>query len=588
MTPGGWMPLRTLRTTFKARRIYPQNSPCLEVIRNASTKALPPMIAQREDGLEKPIREDDLFQHTRFRWLTNDSQECARRYLRFNVHALIDAAIDASGQSASSCTRIFKYPDGLNNKVFILTLDNGSEVLARLSTPNAGPAFYTNASEVATRGFLRSILNIPVPKICSYALDAANPVGAEFILEERAHGTPLDSLWSEWDVDARKSVLDEIVDIETKLTSVSFQKHGCIYYKKHLKEKGIPAYDLGIGASQGFDNEVDTGLQEEFALGPLTEARLWADERENMDLDRGPYSNPLHYVGKLGLNELLWAEAHAKPQINPYRSLDLSVAPPVSPVEYISLLDRFCQLALHLPLPDQQKTLSHPSLTLDKIFIDPETRKVTSIIGWQSASVSEGLFQHPVPSMLLPMRYGPRVSADHTGPTGDKSFDAYREEVEELMNYYATQTLRKNRQRDLDLHPPNRNLLLAPIYHVTGAWSRNEVFPLLHGVVGIAAHWEKIVADAQASMSDECPIDFSQEEKDAFWQELEARDPVEKVVRMLHDQGAIPEGGMVPAEQYEQALEANDIMQKSMESVAKDEQQLAQLKACWPYRGREP
>jgi hypothetical protein len=257
----------------------------------------------------------------------------------------------------------------------------------------------------------------------------------------------------------------------------------------------------------------------------------------------------------------------------------------VSPEEYISLLDRFCQLAHHLPLLRQQRTLSHPGLTLNKIFIDPDTKKITSIIGWQSASVSEPLFQLQVPPMLHPTRYGPRVKADHTGPTGDKNFDAYREELEELMSYYVNQTLRKNEQRGLAMAVPNRNLILAPIYNVTGAWSRNEVYPLLHGIVSIAAHWDKIAADSQ--LLDDCPIDFSQEERDIFRKELEQRDPVEKMVRMLHDQGAIPEGGMVLAEDYEKGLEYNEFLQKTMKKAAKDEREMLQLMQCWPYRGRE-
>jgi hypothetical protein len=37
-------------------------------------------------------------------------------------------------------------------------MDNGSEVFAKLPNPIAGPAFYTTASEVATREFVSSFL----------------------------------------------------------------------------------------------------------------------------------------------------------------------------------------------------------------------------------------------------------------------------------------------------------------------------------------------------------------------------------------------------------------------------------------------
>jgi hypothetical protein len=51
-------------------------------------------------------------------------------------------------------TRILKCKEGMNNKAYILTMDNGVEVLAKLPNPCAGPSFYTTASEVATRTFV--------------------------------------------------------------------------------------------------------------------------------------------------------------------------------------------------------------------------------------------------------------------------------------------------------------------------------------------------------------------------------------------------------------------------------------------------
>jgi aminoglycoside phosphotransferase (APT) family kinase protein len=35
------------------------------------------------------------------------------------------------------------------------------------------------------------------------------------------------------------------------------------------------------------------------------------------------------------------------------------------------------------------KTLSHPDLHLDNIFVDPDTKRITHIIDWQSAVISD-------------------------------------------------------------------------------------------------------------------------------------------------------------------------------------------------------
>lgn len=56
-------------------------------------------------------------------------------------------------------TQILKCQEGLYNKAFILTMDNGVELTAKLPCPAAGPQYYTTASEVATRTFVS--LSIP-------------------------------------------------------------------------------------------------------------------------------------------------------------------------------------------------------------------------------------------------------------------------------------------------------------------------------------------------------------------------------------------------------------------------------------------
>jgi hypothetical protein len=54
----------------------------------------------------------------------------------------------------SSGIKLLKCIEGQYNKAFLMTMDNGAEVVAKIPNPNAGPAFYTTASEVATRHFV--------------------------------------------------------------------------------------------------------------------------------------------------------------------------------------------------------------------------------------------------------------------------------------------------------------------------------------------------------------------------------------------------------------------------------------------------
>jgi hypothetical protein len=51
-----------------------------------------------------------------------------------------------------------KFQEGQYNKAFLLKMDNGSEVVAKIPNPNAGPAHYSTASEVASVDFVCSTL----------------------------------------------------------------------------------------------------------------------------------------------------------------------------------------------------------------------------------------------------------------------------------------------------------------------------------------------------------------------------------------------------------------------------------------------
>lgn len=68
--------------------------------------------------------------------------------MEFDVTEL--ANIAASAVNAQSCARLEKLSEGNFSKVFLLTMDDGKEVIAKVPNPNAGYKHFTTASEVAT------------------------------------------------------------------------------------------------------------------------------------------------------------------------------------------------------------------------------------------------------------------------------------------------------------------------------------------------------------------------------------------------------------------------------------------------------
>lgn len=91
---------------------------------------------------------EHFFRYTSERWLWDEQQQLRDRYRVFNVVELQNLAVRATG--SNSCVSITKLSEGGFNKVFRLLMDDEKTVLARIPNPNAGPAFYTTASEVAT------------------------------------------------------------------------------------------------------------------------------------------------------------------------------------------------------------------------------------------------------------------------------------------------------------------------------------------------------------------------------------------------------------------------------------------------------
>lgn len=179
------------------------------------------------------------------------------------------------------CSHVKKIAEGGFNKVFLLTADDGHEVIARIPTPIAGPPLYTTASEVATIDFLQTVLGIPVPKTLDYSTSSNNSVGAEYIIMERVHGESLASRWLSLTTDEVKYVMTQIVEMEQKIFSFQFPGHGSLYYKHDLNDESQIALQV-----------------EGFCIGPIAGRQFWHAERHRMELDRGPCESSMIYSAR--------------------------------------------------------------------------------------------------------------------------------------------------------------------------------------------------------------------------------------------------------------------------------------------------
>jgi aminoglycoside phosphotransferase (APT) family kinase protein len=137
------------------------------------------------------------------------------------------------GRSSDDVQSINKLAEGGFNRTLELTMKDGFQLLARLPCPSTQPKRLAIASEVATMTLVRSH-GIPVPVTYGYSININNPVGAEYILMEKAKGKSLGDVWFTLSQKDRIKVLSGIVDHEAKLLSLSFPAFGSLYLEKDL------------------------------------------------------------------------------------------------------------------------------------------------------------------------------------------------------------------------------------------------------------------------------------------------------------------------------------------------------------------
>ncbi|RHZ48909.1 hypothetical protein CDV55_101627 [Aspergillus turcosus] len=428
-----------------------------------------------------------FFCYTSGRWLYNEQLQLERRFVKFNVPALQQAAGRVLG---TRCAQMTKLPEGLYNKVFSLRMENGEEVLARIPNPNAGHAQYCVASEVATLDFLRNVLDIPVPRVVAWSSPVLqpNPVGSEYILMERVRGRQLSGVWDAMSEAQRFGLVKSLVEIESKLLSAQFTHHGSLYYKDtYLYGKEPTA---------------------KFVIGPTTERSFWEDEKRALDIDRGPWKTAQQYLSAIANREIALIR-------------NLGSKTPTARDKHVRLLEQFLTLLPHILPPGELSSpaLLHLDLHSDNIFVDDaDPTKISSIIDWQAVYSAPLFMQARFPSVF---------DCDDQYPWGavqpelPDDFGTLSETEKELArDKFARIRLKKF----YELASRKFNPLLAKamdvmrndddpttfIFHIVGRSSLDGPIPLKELLIQMYEKWDQIAA--WRGLEIPCPISFSKEE----------------------------------------------------------------------------
>ncbi|KAJ7900908.1 kinase-like domain-containing protein [Mycena leptocephala] len=147
-----------------------------------------------------------------------------------NVGALKDQAAEVMGQGCTECTPIAQ---GGSNTVFVLTFEDGRDIVARVAISayrdKAGhPEELVADSVVATLSYVAKHTSIPVPKVYYFNRDPGNPVGATYILMSRIAGRPLGPWWDDADSEGRRQIVEQLALMEAELLLLRFSAIGCL------------------------------------------------------------------------------------------------------------------------------------------------------------------------------------------------------------------------------------------------------------------------------------------------------------------------------------------------------------------------
>ncbi|KKZ63150.1 hypothetical protein EMCG_02527 [[Emmonsia] crescens] len=353
---------------------------------------------QTERGLQDSKHDlEALNRFTSGRWLWGEPQQLACRYVKFDMPNLLKLAASVIG--SKSCAQVVKISEGQYNKVFLLTMSDGREVIAKLPNPNAGRPHFTTASEVATMDFLRNVLHIPVPRVYAWNSRASeNPVRAEYIIMEKQAGVMLSDVWESMKGKQKAQIVLQVVDIEKTLASIKFTKLGALYYKNDLPVTPDTTTPLYVDENM---NEVHNA---KFRIGPTNHRTFFDFGKGELDIDRGPWCTPTEFMMSIAYREIACARAGIRYPLMPEGLFYGPGQYQPNTLKKLSALHSYLKVAPYV-LPENIAThasvLWHNDLHLQNIFVNPEEpTHILGIIDWQSVSACPLFMQVTCPSFL--------------------------------------------------------------------------------------------------------------------------------------------------------------------------------------------
>ncbi|KAL4738465.1 kinase-like domain-containing protein [Aspergillus similis] len=507
---------------------------------------------------------DEFFRFTRGRFVVDEAVNLRKREIRFDMNRLAKVAADSVG--AARCIAIKKYPDGMFNKAFLISMDNGQEVIAKVPNSKAGVPHFTTASEVATMDFARRILDTPAPRVHAWNSQAeSHPVGAEFIIMHKTEGVPLSRVWSTMKLPQKLQVLLAMTRLQKQWLSVTFSHYGSLYYKE----------DIQPPADNHFVKDGKVVRDSEFAL-----ARLQA----------GIGASLIQYLQAVATREMKSIQS-----LEPPKQIALFCGPKLyrpDTEKKITALAWYRQIVDAIIPKDTaiiRPYLWHNDLHDDNVFVDPHNpEKITGIIDWQSCHISP-LFNHnPDPAFLNwdglepeTLDLEPRPSLSGLSP----------EERAAAVHEFTVQNVFIGWRKLM--HVKNPDLYRVIEFRKTAAYGLIFLAHRMLFEYG-EAHFQSLLVDLKDTWMDlpaitsDTPFPFDFSEADIERIKMDSNAAVagtELVAEVKERMGDLwPDKGFIEHERYDDCKAAlHEVKGMIMEQLAETDEEKAEYERYWPF-----
>ncbi|PPQ73152.1 hypothetical protein CVT26_014818 [Gymnopilus dilepis] len=449
---------------------------------------------------------DNFFNYTSGLWLVNKDLRLAERRREFNVGELRRLAAQSVGRTFKDVANMVKLDEGGFNRIFLITMNDGFQMVARIPYPVTVPKFYAIASEVATMRFLRA-KGLPVPEVYGYSPTSDNAALTEYIFMEFVKGTKLTDIFMEVKEADLASVLRQIVQLESRMMSISFPAGGSLYYADDLKK--ISGRTTGVQLPL---------TDEQFCVGPDTRLHMWFGRRSQLDVDRGPYENAQAALTAAAQKEIAYLQRFGRPLL-PFRRerREAYEYKKQSHLDHIKNLERYLLVAPSL-VPENSSlhafSIRHPDLQPSNVMVstspDSGRLEIVGLIDWQHttilplfllAGIPDRLqnYDDPASQLLIP----PSLPPDLDKLDEAKQMEAIGVYYARLFHYHYAKDTEELNKLHHDALWDSVCIFIRRLFDRAGAPWEGETHDLKELLVEASERWDVF---AQARMP--CPIKF--------------------------------------------------------------------------------